>query len=100
MTTALALFWCDCVTLAQRITKACYCWLSRVSITNKAERTKIFGQYDHVRIYGMDYFEKLRTIGFQVNELQFGKTLSDEERARYAVVKTEYIPVCERPIEA
>ncbi|CAI8162520.1 MAG: Ubiquinone/menaquinone biosynthesis C-methyltransferase UbiE [Bacteroidota bacterium] len=69
------------------------------SITDKATRTKIFGQYDHVRIYGMDYFEKLRTIGFQVNELQFGKTLSDEERARYAVVKTEYIPVCERPIE-
>jgi len=51
-------------------------------------------------VYGKDYFEKLRAIGFQVNELQFGKTLSEEERTRYAIVKTEYIPVCERPIEA
>ena len=70
------------------------------SITDKANRTKIFGQYDHVRVYGKDYFEKLRAIGFQVNELQFGKTLSKDERTRYAIVKTEYIPVCERPIEA
>lgn len=70
------------------------------SIKDKATRTKIFGQYDHVRVYGKDYFEKLRAIGFRVNELQFGKTLSKDERTRYAIVKTEYIPVCERPIEA
>ena len=70
------------------------------SIKDEATRTKIFGQYDHVRVYGKDYFEKLRAIGFRVNELQFGKTLSKDERTRYAIVKTEYIPVCERPIEA
>ena len=70
------------------------------SITDKATRTKIFGQYDHVRIYGMDYFEKLRRIGFQVDELQYGKTLSKDDRTRYAIVKTEYIPICIRPIEA
>ena len=28
------------------------------SITDKATRTKIFGQYDHVRIYGMGLFRK------------------------------------------
>jgi hypothetical protein len=28
----------------------------------------IFGQYDHVRIYGRDYFDKLRSIGFTVIE--------------------------------
>ena len=32
------------------------------SITDKKERAKIFGQYDHVRIYGRDYFDKLRSI--------------------------------------
>jgi hypothetical protein len=26
------------------------------TITDKAERAKIFGQYDHVRVYGRDYF--------------------------------------------
>ena len=29
------------------------------TITNKKERAKIFGQYDHVRVYGRDYFDKL-----------------------------------------
>ena len=36
------------------------------SITDKKERAKIFGQYDHVRVYGSDYFDKLRRIGFKV----------------------------------
>ncbi len=70
------------------------------SITDKAERTKIFGQYDHVRVYGLDYFDKLRKIGFEVNALQYGKTLTEKERNRYVVVKNEYIPLCKRPIDA
>lgn len=69
------------------------------SITDKAKRTKIFGQYDHVRVYGMDYFEKLRKTGFEVVELQYGKSLTADERKRFAVVENEYIPLCKRPIE-
>ncbi len=69
------------------------------SITDKATRTKVFGQYDHVRIYGMDYFDKLRAVGFEVDELQFGKSLSKEELERYAVVASEYIPIGTKPIE-
>jgi hypothetical protein len=30
------------------------------------QNAKIFGQYDHVRIYGRDYFDK--SIGFKVRE--------------------------------
>lgn len=69
------------------------------SITDKAERTKIFGQYDHVRVYGTDYFEKLRKTGFEVVELQYGKSLTADERKRFAVVENEYIPLCKHPIE-
>ncbi len=69
------------------------------SIVNKAERTKVFGQYDHVRIYGKDYFDKLRQTGFEVSEIQFGKSLTEAERLRYAVTKDEYIPLCLRPIQ-
>ncbi len=69
------------------------------SVTDKAERTKIFGQYDHVRVYGMDYFEKLRKTGFEVVELQYGKSLTADERKRFAVVENEYIPLCKRPIK-
>ena len=69
------------------------------SITNKAERTRVFGQYDHVRIYGLDYFDKLRAVGFEVEELQYAKNLLDEEQKRYGVVANEYIPVCTRPTQ-
>src|SRR5690606_6899838 len=46
------------------------------SITDRKERAKIFGQYDHVRIYGRDYFDKLRQIGFVVEEINYTETLS------------------------
>ena len=67
------------------------------SIVDKAARTKVFGQYDHVRVYGKDYFEKLRQTGFEVNEIQYGKSLTETERVRFSVTKDEYIPLCLRP---
>ncbi|MBL19981.1 MAG: SAM-dependent methyltransferase [Flavobacteriaceae bacterium] len=69
------------------------------SINDKLERTKVFGQYDHVRVYGKDYFKKLRQTGFELCEIQFGKSLSEAERLRYSVTKDEYIPLCIRPTQ-
>jgi predicted SAM-dependent methyltransferase len=63
------------------------------SITDKKERAKIFGQYDHVRIYGRDYFNKLRSIGFKVEEVDYTSNLSEEDIARYCLAKGEIIPV-------
>jgi len=64
------------------------------SITDKKERAKIFGQYDHVRVYGRDYFDKLRTIGFKVDEVDYTAKLSKEEVEKYCLAKGEIIPVC------
>ena len=63
------------------------------SITDKAERAKIFGQYDHVRVYGRDYFEKLRSIGFKVEEIDYTSKLSDTEIDKFRLAKGEIIPV-------
>ena len=63
------------------------------SITDKKERSKIFGQYDHVRIYGRDYFDKLRRIGFKVEEVDYTTNLSKEEITKYCLAKGEIIPV-------
>lgn len=63
------------------------------TITDKAERAKIFGQYDHVRVYGRDYFDKLRAIGFKVEEVNYTAQLSDETVDKYRLAKGEIIPV-------
>jgi SAM-dependent methyltransferase len=63
------------------------------SITNKKERAKIFGQYDHVRIYGRDYFDKLRNIGFKVEEVDYTANLSKEDITKYCLAKGEIIPL-------
>ncbi len=63
------------------------------SITDKAERAKIFGQYDHVRIYGRDYFDKLRSIGFTVEEVDYTATFSDSEIDKFRLAKGEIIPL-------
>jgi|TARA_B110000238_G_scaffold200414_1_gene250473 SAM-dependent methyltransferase len=63
------------------------------SITDRKERAKIFGQYDHVRIYGKDYFDKLRSVGFKVDEVDYTKTLLEEEITKYCLTKGEVLPV-------
>lgn len=66
------------------------------SITDKKERTKIFGQYDHVRVYGRDYFDKLRAVGFTVEAVDYTNTLSEEEITNYCLAKGELIPVVKK----
>lgn len=64
------------------------------TITDRKERAKIFGQYDHVRIYGLDYFNKLRHIGFKVDEVDYTNSLTKDQIARYCLANGEIIPVC------
>jgi len=63
------------------------------SITDITERALIFGQYDHVRVYGRDYFDKLRSVGFKVEETDYTSQLSKEEIKKYCLAKGEIIPV-------
>ncbi len=64
------------------------------SIVDQKERAKIFGQYDHVRIYGRDYFDKLRSIGFQVVEEDYTSKIAPKLVEKYCLAKGEIIPVC------
>ena len=64
------------------------------SITDPKERARIFGQYDHVRVYGRDYFDKLRSIGFRVEEVDYTSKLTPQQVERYRLAKGEVIPVC------
>ena len=64
------------------------------TITDRKERTKIFGQYDHVRVYGRDYFEKLRAVGFKVDEVDYTKKIAPEQLKRFCLMEHEILPVC------
>jgi len=64
------------------------------SITDKDERAKIFGQYDHVRVYGKDYFNKLRSEGFKVDEVDYTKKIDSKQIERFCLMKGEILPIC------
>jgi len=64
------------------------------TIVDKEERAQIFGQYDHVRVYGKDYFNKLRSVGFKVDEVDYTKTLTSQQVVKYCLASDEIIPIC------
>jgi SAM-dependent methyltransferase len=64
------------------------------SIIDPDERTKHFGQYDHVRVYGRDYFDRLQKVGFKVKAIDYSKHLSKEDFEKYRLVDGELLPVC------
>ncbi|MCR9228899.1 MAG: methyltransferase domain-containing protein [Flavobacteriaceae bacterium] len=63
------------------------------TIIDKKERARIFGQYDHVRIYGRDYFDKLRGMGFTVEEVDYTNMLPKQDVEKYRLAKGEVIPL-------
>lgn len=66
------------------------------SITDPQERERRFGQYDHVRIYGQDYPERLRAAGFHVDRIDMDQHLTPEEFDRYRLPKGEPLYVCRK----
>jgi len=62
------------------------------SITDPNERSQIFGQYDHVRIYGKDFFSFLNQAGFKSKGIPYAEKLTEIEIKKYSLQK-EIIPV-------
>lgn len=63
------------------------------TITDPKERQKHFGQYDHVRWYGMDYFDRLKSVGFSVDINFYSKKFSKEEIKKFGLNETEILPI-------
>jgi SAM-dependent methyltransferase len=66
------------------------------TITDPKERAKHFGQYDHVRVYGRDYFDKLRAVGFLVEEVDLSTKIEPALFEKYRLVQGELLPVCRK----
>lgn len=63
------------------------------SITDPKERARIFGQYDHVRVYGRDYFDKLSAAGFTVTREDLASRMPREKAELYRIDPKEIIPL-------
>lgn len=66
------------------------------TIRDPKEREKTFGQDDHVRLYGKDYADRLRSAGFEVTEDDFVNSLSKEEQVKFALPTDEPIFFCKK----
>ena len=67
------------------------------NIKTPEDKAVHFGQYDHVRIYGRDYFDRLRNVGFKVEEVNYSLQLSPELVEKFCLAKGEILPVCFKP---
>lgn len=65
------------------------------TIIDPKERTRIFGQYDHVRIYGQDYYKRLKKVGFEVTAVDFVNSISKSDVECFAL-PDEQIPVVKK----
>ena len=66
------------------------------TITSPKAREKAFGQSDHVRMYGKDYANRLKSAGFKVDENRFIETMPVEEVNKYALPFDEPVFYCKK----
>lgn len=53
------------------------------SINTDELRKKYYGQSDHVRIYGLDFFERLKSVGFKLKVIKNSDIFTEDESKRY-----------------
>lgn len=70
------------------------------SITDPEKRAELFGQYDHVRVYGMDFFDRLEAAGFRTEKIRIDKLFTPAEIGRYGLDKHEILPLAHKPEQA
>ena len=54
------------------------------------QKTSLFGQFDHVRLYGTDYVDRLRSVGFKVDPWN----TSSQVAIAHGLDQEEYVYVC------
>jgi SAM-dependent methyltransferase len=66
------------------------------SITSPEERERHFEQHDHVRIYGRDFEDRLRSVGFEVTAVDYRQQLPKPIAKRYGLAR-KIIHDCRKP---
>lgn len=66
------------------------------SITSPQVREKVFGQNDHVRVYGSDYKNRLEGVGFTVHVDHYIDGFTQKEIKKYGLMPSEFIYRCSK----
>ena len=69
-------------------------------ITDPEERTRLFGQYDHVRVYGMDFFDRLQEVGFITEAIAVKDLFTPDEIRQFALDADEILPLAHKPLRS
>jgi len=64
------------------------------------KRTLLYGQRDHVRLYGIDYLSRLKLHGFLVDNWSTENHLSTNLMSRYAINALEKVFIASKPANA
>ena len=67
------------------------------SVTSPRQREKLFGQKDHVRVYGRDYPRRLENSGFLVTQLLVSDCFSPDMINRYRLAYDETLFIAFKP---
>ena len=68
------------------------------SITSSSEREKVFGQSDHVRIYALDYLDRLAEAGFETKRFNWQEDKEfDGVNNKYGLLQNESIFIGYKP---
>ena len=66
-------------------------------VTDPGERERRFGQYDHVRLCGADYPERIAEAGFDVERVDYVAELDEPVRRRHGLRPGEPFDLCVKP---
>jgi SAM-dependent methyltransferase len=66
-------------------------------LTTSEDRRNLFGQDDHLRVYGRDYIERLREAGFYATPDTFVQQFSDKTIDKFGLMKEEVLFICKKP---
>lgn len=64
------------------------------TINDPQKQLELFGQPDHVRVYGTDYTQRLINAGFKVDVIDYSATFSHNERFKFGMKDGEEIYFC------
>lgn len=66
------------------------------TITSPQAREQAFGQFDHVRQYGLDYKDRLTKAGFKVSPIPYSESFSKKDKFKYGLPNYRNIYLCQK----